>query len=142
MAELIYSIIGLSEFNVSFENWCVPCKNQNRCRFGKKVPFTLKIDCKDLLNSFENERKKQLRVIQKKADIDDDYETLLSRVKINTSQIFSGIWKTKIKNKKEEILCLNSRKTDSMLTNQRGGEWWGEFRRIMSKIHGECKKIS
>ena len=80
--------------------------------------------------------------MQKAADIDDDYETILSRVKINTSQIFSGIWKIKIKDHKEEILCLNVHRTDSMLTSQRGGEWWSEFRRVMKKIYEECRKIS
>lgn len=142
MVELIYSIVGLSEFNISFENWCVPCKIQNRCKNGKNNPLALKIDCKDLLESFENERRSQLKTQQKIADINDSYETILSRVKVNISQIFSGIWKTKVKNQKEEILCLNSRRTDSMLTSQRGSEWWGEFRRIMKKIHEECKKIS
>ena len=108
MTELIYSIVGLSEFSISFENWCVPCKIQNRCRYGKNNQFNLKIDCSDLLNSFESEKRRQLKKLQKTADIDDDYETILSRVKINTSQIFSGIWKIKIKDHKEEILCLNS----------------------------------
>ena len=84
MVELIYSIVGLSEFNVSFENWCVPCKIQSRCKYGKSNQLSLKIDCKDLLDSFENEKRKQLKKLQKIADIDDNYETILSRVKINT----------------------------------------------------------
>jgi len=142
MTELIYSIVGLSEFSISFENWCVPCKIQNRCRYGKSNQLNLKIDCSGLLNSFENEKRQQLKKLQKIADIEDDYETILSRVKINTSQIFSGIWKIKIKDHKEEILCLNSHRTDPMLTGQRGGEWWSEFRRVMKKIYEECKKIS
>ncbi|MHA1729194.1 MAG: hypothetical protein ACTSWY_10745 [Promethearchaeota archaeon] len=141
MSELIYSIIGLSEFNISFENWCVPCKFQGRCRYGKKEPLALRIDCNDLLKSFENERRKQIKKEQKKADINDDYEKILSRVKVNNLQIFSGVWKMKIKNHKEDILCLNSKKTDSMVTSQRGGEWWQEFTKVMREIYIECKKI-
>ena len=61
--------------------------------------------------------------------------------KVTKSQIYSKLWEDKVKALKEEILCLDSRKTDSMLTSQRGEEWWSEFRATMTKIHEECDKI-
>ena len=137
---LEYRIAGLNEFEITFENYCVPCKFQRRCRYGKSAPLTLAIDCKDLLQAYEKERFEQMKIAQKEADIEDTYEQIESRIKVNTRQIFSNIWKKKIKDHREEILCINSRKLDSMLTSQRGGEWWAEFAKIMKKIYQDCKK--
>ena len=140
MPELIYSITGLSEFTISFENYCVPCKYQNRCRYGKKEPLQITIECSELLQAYEHQRLELMKVAQKEAAIDDTYEMLEKRSKVNIGQIFSEIWKKKIKKHKEEITCLNSRKLDPMLTSQRGGEWWSEFRLVMQKVYEECKK--
>ena len=141
MPELIYRVSGLSEFTISFENYCVPCKMQQRCKYGKKNPFQINIDCNDLLQAYEKKRYELMRKAQKEASIEDTYEDIEKRVKVNMGQIFSGIWKSKIKALKEEILCMNSKRTDSILTTQRGGEWWSEFRAIMKKIYDECQKI-
>lgn len=141
LGDLIFTITGLSEFTMSFENYCVPCTMQQRCKYGKKTPFQIKIECQDLLKSYEEKRYQLMRKAQKEADIEDTYEEIEKRVNVNITQIFSGIWKKKIKDLKEEILCLNSRKIDSMLTAQRGGEWWSEFRRVMQEIYEECQKI-
>ncbi|MBN2155115.1 MAG: hypothetical protein JW776_03670 [Candidatus Lokiarchaeota archaeon] len=137
---LIYRISGLNEFEITFEEYCVPCKFQRRCRYGKSSPLTISIDCKDLLRAYEKERYEQMREAQKQADIEDTYEQIESRIKVNTRQIFSNIWKKKIKEHKEEILCLNSHKLDSMLTSQRGAIWWGEYAKIMKKIYQDCRK--
>ena len=79
-------------------------------------------------------------IAQKEADIEETYEQIESRIRVNTRQIFSNIWKKKIKDHRDEILCINPRKLDSMLTSQRGGEWWAEFAKVMKKIYQDCKK--
>ncbi|MBD3351630.1 MAG: hypothetical protein GF364_09105 [Candidatus Lokiarchaeota archaeon] len=140
MPELIYRISGLSDFTISFENFCVPCKWQRRCRYGKKAPLNVIIGCNDLLEAYNEKRLEQMRRLQKEADIEDSYEDIESRMNINLQQIFSGIWKKMIKDHKEEILCINSRKMDTMVTSQRGAVWWQEFSKIMRKIYEECKK--
>jgi hypothetical protein len=62
-------------------------------------------------------------------------------VKINLQNIFSQIWKEKVKAQKEEIRCLDSRKTDSMLVSQQGQDWWQDFVTTMKEINQECEKI-
>lgn len=140
MSELFFTIVGMSEYNISFENYCVPCKWQARCRYGKKNPLSLVISCNNLLEAYETKRYDLMKKAQKEADIEDTYEQIEARVKVNMNQIFSGIWKKLIKLHKEEILCLNSRKMDPMVTAQRGGEWWSEFARVMKEIYNECRK--
>ena len=55
--------------------------------------------------------------------------------------IFSQIWKDKIKAQKEEIRCLDSRKVDSMLVTQQGQDWWQDFNTTMKILNQECEKI-
>jgi len=140
MPELTYTITGLSEYTISFENYCVPCKYQNRCRYGKKAPLTLLISCHDLLKAYEQQKYELMKKFQKEADINETYEDIEKKAKVNLSQIFSGIWKKMIKNHKDEILCLNSKRMDPMITSQRGSEWWLEFSRVMKEIYKECSK--
>jgi hypothetical protein len=69
------------------------------------------------------------------------YEELVRRVKINLQGIFSKIWQEKIKAKKEDIRCLDSRKVDSMLVSQQGQDWWQDFNATIKIINEECEKI-
>ena len=69
------------------------------------------------------------------------YEELIKKVKINLQNIFSQLWKDKIKIQKEEIRCLDSRKVDSMLVAQQGQDWWQDFNHTIKLINNECEKI-
>jgi len=139
--ELEYSIAGLQEFNISFEKYCKPCQIQSNCNFGKQNPFTVKIDCKELNQAKEKIKYEKLKKLQKTEPISSSYQDLMKKVSINLQSIFSQIWKDKIKALKEEIRCLDSRKTDSMLVSQQGQDWWTDFNATMKKINEECEKI-
>lgn len=140
MPDLVLTISGLSEYSISFENYCVPCKLQRRCRYGKTNPLVIKIDCKDLMDAYQKKRYQAMKKAQKEADIEDTYEDIEDRVNVNLNQIFSGVWQKKVKDHKEEIFCINSKRMDSMFTSQRGGEWWQVFIKVMKKVYEECKK--
>ena len=73
---------------------------------------------------------------------DWDWDMREKKAKVTKAQVYSLIWTDKVKNHKEELLCIDGRRTDSMLTSQRGEEWWSDFREIVTKIDGECSKIS
>ncbi len=102
MATLKYSITGLSQYTISFEQICNECDLKG-CEYNKKNPFQIIIDCKDLTHAKEKRRYEQLQKLQKEADIDETYEQIAKKVKINLQEIFSEIWKTKIKSHKEEL---------------------------------------
>ncbi len=138
---LEYSIIGLQEFKISFEKYCKPCEIQHKCKFGKDNPFIIEIDCKELNQAKETIKYEQLKTLQKTEPISTSYEDLIKKVKINIQSIFSQIWKEKIKALKEEIRCLDSRKTDPMLVGQQGQDWWSDFNSTMKLINKECEKI-
>jgi hypothetical protein len=139
--ELEYSIAGLQEFNITFEKYCGPCQIQNNCKFGKENPFSVKIDCKELNQAKEKIKYEKLKKLQKTEPISSSYQDLMKKVSINLQSIFSQIWKDKIKALKEEIRCLDSRKTDPMLVSQQGQDWWTDFNATMKKINEECEKI-
>ena len=65
----------------------------------------------------------------------------MKKVKVNFQNIFSQIWKDKVKARKEEIRCLNSKKVDSMLVSQQGQDWWQDFNITIKVINRECEKI-
>lgn len=138
---LHYSIIGLQDFSISFESYCRQCDIQKYCKFGE-TPFTISINCNDLNKAKEKIKLEQLQKLQKKEDVSVTYEELLKKVKINLQGIFSTIWKEKVKDHKEEIRCLNSRKVDSMLVAQQGQDWWSDFNSTMKVINSECEKIT
>lgn len=138
---LNYSIIGLQEYSISFEKYCITCDIQQHCKYGKDNPFTFKINCNDLNSAKEKIKYEQLKKIQKKADASLSYEDLIKQVKINLQGIFSQIWKEKIKALNEEIRCLDSRKIDPMLVAQQGQDWWSDFNATMKVINEECEKI-
>ncbi len=79
--------------------------------------------------------------MQKKEDVSVTYEELVKKVKVNIQNIFSQIWKDKVKAHKEEIRCLNSKKIDSMLVSQQGQDWWQDFNTTIKVINRECEKI-
>ncbi len=138
---LQYSIIGLQDFNISFESYCRQCDIQKYCKYGKDTPFSVGINCNDLNKAKEKIKLEQLQKLQKKEDVSVSYEDLLKKVKINLQGIFSSIWKEKVKDHKEEIRCLDSRKVDSMLVAQQGQDWWSDFNATMKVINSECEKI-
>jgi len=138
---LEYSIIGLQEFNITFNKYCKPCEIQNKCEFGRNNPFMVKIDCKELNQAKEKIKYEKLKKLQKEEPITSSYEDLIKQVKINLQSIFSEIWKEKVKSLKERIRCLDSRKTDPMLVSQQGQDWWSDFNSTMKKINEECEKI-
>ena len=135
------SIIGLQDFNISFESYCRQCDIQKYCKYGKDNPFSVDINCNDLNKAKEKIKLEQLQKLQKKEDVSVSYEDLLKKVKINLQGIFSTIWKEKVKDHKEEIRCLDSRKVDSMLVAQQGQDWWSDFNATMKVINSECEKI-
>ena len=138
---LNYSVIGLEDYLISFESYCSPCDIQKFCKYGKVEPFTITINCGDLNRAKEKIKFEQLLKLQKKEDVSVTYEELIKKVKINVQNIFSQIWKEKVKAHKEEIRCLNSRKIDSMLVAQQGQDWWQHFNSTMNEINRECVKI-
>jgi hypothetical protein len=138
---LNYSIIGLQNYGISFESYCSPCEIQKHCKYGKDHPFTIEINCNDLSQAKEKIKFEQLQKLQKTEDVSLSYEELVRRVKINLQGIFSKIWQEKIKAKKEDIRCLDSRKVDSMLVSQQGQDWWQDFNATIKIINEECEKI-
>ncbi|MFO8019324.1 MAG: hypothetical protein R6U96_11865 [Promethearchaeia archaeon] len=138
---LNYSIVGLEDYNISFEQYCSVCEIQRHCTWGKDKPFSVRIKCSDLNNAKEKIKYKQLKKLQKTESLDTSYDDLMAKVSINLQGIFSEIWKEKIKSKKEEIRCLDSRKTDPLLVSQQGQDWWRDFNATMKEINKECEKI-
>ncbi len=138
---LNYSIIGLQDYRVSFDNYCVDCEIQKNCKHGRANPFTIMINCTDLNRAKEKIKLEQLNKLQKKADVSISYEDLIKRVKINLQGIFSAIWKEKIKTQKEVIRCLDSQKVDPILVSQQGQNWWQNFASTMKEINKECEKV-
>jgi len=138
---LNFSIVGLEDYTISFENYCSICEIQKFCKWGKDDPFSIKISCSDLNRAKEKVKFEQLQRLQKTEDVSVSYEELFKKVKINLQNIFSEIWKAKIKAHKEEIRCLDSRKRDPMLVTQQGQDWWQDFNTTMKVINAECEKI-
>jgi len=138
---LNYSIIGLEDYLISFESYCSSCEIQKFCKYGKAEPFTININCGDLNRAKEKIKFDQLQKLQKKEDVSVTYEELIKKVKINVQNIFSQIWKDKVKAHKEEIRCLDSKKVDSMLVTQQGQDWWQDFNTTMKEVNRECEKI-
>ncbi|TFG28394.1 MAG: hypothetical protein EU532_05325 [Promethearchaeota archaeon] len=138
---LNYSIIGLEDYSISFESYCRQCEIQKYCKYGKENPFTIEINCTDLNQAKEKIKFTQLQQLQKSEDVSVSYEELVKKVKINLQNIFSQIWKDKIKTQKEEIRCLDSRKWDPMLVAQQGQDWWQDFNATIKIVNEECEKI-
>ncbi|MFX1316272.1 MAG: hypothetical protein ACFE9T_10440 [Promethearchaeota archaeon] len=138
---LNYSIIGLEDYNISFESYCTTCEIQKFCKWGKELPFSIKIGCGDLNRAKEKVKFEQLQKLQKIEDVSVSYEELIKKVKINLQGIISEIWKDKIKGQKDEIRCLDSRKRDPMLVAQQGQDWWQDFNTTMKIVNEECEKI-
>lgn len=139
---LHYSIIGLEDYNISFESYCTTCDIQKYCKWGTEIPFAIKISCGDLNRAKEKVKFEQLQKLQKTEDVSVPYEELIKKVKINIQGIISEIWKEKIKAQKEEIRCLDTRKRDSILVAKQGQDWWQDFNTTMKIINEECEKIS
>lgn len=139
---LNYSIIGLEDYTISFESYCSLCDIQKYCKWGKEEPFSIKISCSDLNHAKEKVKFDQLQRLQKTEDVSVPYEDLVKKVKINMQNIISQIWKVKIKTRKEENRCLDSRKRDPMLVAQQGQDWWQDFNTTLKVINEKCEKIS
>ncbi len=140
MTRVSFNITGLSDFEITFQDYCSPCGMQKDCKYGKSNSFTITVSCNELAEAEDYKKTQIMKKIQKEHP-DWDWEKSESAAKVKKSQIFSKIWEDKVKSKKEEILCMDSRRTDSMLTSQRGEEWWSEFRKVITKIHQECSRL-
>ncbi len=140
MGKLSYNIVGLQEFIISFEEYCVTCEFQAKCKYGKAAPFNINLDCKEITVALDHKKAEAMEKLGKKHP-DWDWDKREQKAKVSKAQIFSKLWNDKVKSLKDEIFCLNSRKLDSMLTSQRGEEWWSDFREVMSEIDKECSKI-
>ncbi|HEC38380.1 hypothetical protein LCGC14_0581190 [marine sediment metagenome] len=139
---LNYSIVGLEDYTISFDNYCSLCEIQKFCKWGRDVPFSINISCVDLNRAKEKVKFEQLQKLQKTEDVSVSYEALIKKVRINLQGIFSEIWKNKVKRLKDEIRCLDSRKIEPMLVAQQGQDWWQDFNITMKIINDECEKIS
>jgi hypothetical protein len=139
---LNYSIVGLEDYIISFESYCSICEIQKFCKWGTHNPFTISISCGDLNHAKEQVKFEQLQHLQKTEDVSVPYEELVKKVRINMQNIFSQIWKDKIKAQKEEIRCLDTRKIDPLLVAQQGQDWWQDFNVTMKIVNEECERIS
>ncbi|GAG77930.1 unnamed protein product, partial [marine sediment metagenome] len=139
---LNYSIVGLEDYTIGFNDYCSLCEIQQFCKWGKNEPFSINISCGDLNRAKEKVKFEQLQKLQKTEDVSVSYEELVKKVRINLQGIISEIWKSKIKALKEEIRCLDSRKIDPMLVAQQGQDWWQDFNVTMKVVNTECEKIS
>ena len=140
MGMLRYNIIGLQDFSITFEEYCVPCEYQSKCKFGKNQPFQITIDCKEITAAHDARKSEKMEKLGNK-NPDWDWDMREKKAKISKTQVFSKLWNDKVKVIKEEMLCMDSRRMDTMLTSQQGEEWWSEFRETMSEIDKECSKI-
>ena len=138
---LNYSIIGLEDYSISFESYCSICQIQKYCKYGGEQPFSIVINCGDLNRAKEKVKFDQLQKLQKTEDVSVTYEELVKKVKINIQNIFSQIWKEKVKSD-DGIRCLNSKKIEPLLVAQQGQDWWADFNATMKVINTECEKIA
>ena len=141
MGKISFNITGLSDFEITFQDFCSTCPVQKDCKYGKSNPFLFTIDCNEIRVAEDYKKTEAMKKLQKKHP-DWDWDRREKAAKVQKTQIFSKLWEDKVKVNKEEILCMDNRRTDSMLTAQRGEEWWSEFRDVMNKIYEECSKIA
>ena len=141
MGLLSFNITGLQEFVINFQEFCVTCEFQKKCQFGKDKPYQVVIDCKEINAALDFKKAEKMEKLAKK-NPDWDWDKREKKAKVSKTQIFSKLWADKVKSQKDEIMCLDSRKLDSMLTSQRGEEWWVEFRDVMGEIEEQCSKIA
>ena len=140
MGMLRFNIVGMQEFSITFEEYCVPCEYQSKCKYGKNQPFQIEMDCKELTTARDFRKTEKMEKLGKQ-NPEWDWDQRDKAARISKSQVYSKLWGDKVKALKEEILCMDSRRMDSMLTSQQGEEWWSEFRETMSEIDKECSKI-
>jgi hypothetical protein len=137
MAKLTYSLTGLSEFTISFEQWCQPCPWRKNCKFGKVTPFEINVSCKELKYKAEELQFQHVSKVQKEGG---DIQKATAK-KVPAATILSEIWKEKVKSRKEEIYCVNTNFLDMILVSNRSQEWWAEFSRVGKLIMEECARI-
>ncbi len=141
MPKVSYSIMGLQDFQVTFEDYCRVCPTQLQryCHFGKDKPFFIELGCKDITASRDAMKYEQMQKIQKntEAGVELDFD----QIKVSKAQIISGLWQKFVKDTEVKIRCI-SKDIDPLLTAQRAQDWWADFRKVMQEIIAECKKIS
>lgn len=135
--KLVHSITGLSEFTISFENYCTPCEWQGQCKHGRDSPLEIEVSCKDL-RYIEEEIRFQLVSSVQKAGGDIQAAT---EKKVPASKILSQVWKTKVKTRKDEITCLDTNKLDLIIVSNRSKDWWTEFAKTGKLIMKECMEL-
>ena len=129
---------GLSEFTISFNAYCKPCEWRRYCKFGKdpQNPLEIEISCKEMKYIEEQLQFDYVSKVQKEGG---DIEKA-SKKKIAKSKILSEVWQKKVKNRKDEIYCINTDNLDLILVSNRSKEWWSEFAKAGKKIMEECAK--
>ena len=86
---LNYSIVGLEDYTIGFNDYCSLCEIQQFCKWGKDEPFSINISCGDLNRAKEKVKFEQLQKLQKTEDVSVSYEELVKKVKINLQGIIS-----------------------------------------------------
>ncbi|HME55494.1 MAG TPA: hypothetical protein VKM55_25035 [Candidatus Lokiarchaeia archaeon] len=137
MPKITYSLTGMSEFTVSFENYCTPCPWRKNCKFGKTTPFEILVSCKELRYIAEELQFQNVSKVQRDGG---DIQKATAK-KVPASSILSEVWKKKVKSRKDEIYCMNTTFLDLILVSNRSQEWWAEFSRVGKLIMEECAKI-
>lgn len=137
MPKLTYALTGLSEYSVSFENYCTPCPWRAHCKFGREKPFEVEVSCRDLKYIEEELRFQEVTKVQKAGG---DIEKAAAK-KIPAAKILSEVWQKKIKARKDEIYCINTNFLDLILVSNRSKEWWTEFAKTGKDIMAECAKF-
>lgn len=127
----------MSEFTISFEQWCQPCPWRRMCKFGKDKPLEVLISCRDLKYKAEELQFQHVTKVQKEGG--DIQKAALRKAPATT--ILSEVWKEKVKSRKEEIYCINTNFLDLILVSNRSQEWWAEYSRVGKLVMEECAKI-
>ncbi len=137
MTKLGFSLTGLSEYTISFENYCTPCPWRAHCKFGRDKPLEIEISCKELRYI---EEELQFQLVSKVQKEGGDIEKATSK-KTPASKILSEVWQKKIKTRKDEIYCLNTNHLDLILVSNRSKDWWSDFAKVGKEIMEECSRI-
>ncbi|MHA1732141.1 MAG: hypothetical protein ACTSU5_09360 [Promethearchaeota archaeon] len=141
MPKATYSIMGLQEFQITFEDYCRVCPTQLQryCPYGKDKPFFVEMGCKDITAARDAHKYEQMQKLQKKTAAGEDID--FDKIKVTNTQIISGLWQKLVKGNEKKIRCI-SKDIDPLLSAQRAQDWWADFRKAVQDIMKECVKIS
>jgi len=133
---LSFSLSGVNEYLVSFEDYCRLCPIRG-CHYNKEKPLSVKVECKDLTYAREALTYVKLQKMQAAQEGSDLTEVI---AKVSSTQVYSKIWTEKVKKNPNRIKCLIAKDIDPLIVGQRAQDWWKDFRKVMAQIDKECKK--